>query len=349
MPPPPTHKTNFCTYFYLLGAWPTPSRDSQPPSPPPKQHLLGPHPLCTDLASSARPTLYYSTASRRLQQFRVMARERADGDYDMAGDKGYFLLDVPDTPRGSDAHASPCGAYISTSRIGELCPKPDAGSEDDNDEASSDDETDDTDWSDSDEEVHQPQRPSEDIGPVQDSIWNARYPPPPPLLANQRSLGGWFRLHPPPADLRPTSASFQQLMGLADTENKYQQLAHLAHDFQHAAEVYGRIIISERFVPVDYKTIKPMDIGSPTFPLFFTCTLPQTRGEISHSMEAPGGIAGGEKFIVQSILFKYALDTEIVPGLWMYGGDFPDDASAMKAAGAHHLYAASRRLCVCMY
>jgi hypothetical protein len=48
----------------------------------------------------------------------------------------------------------------------------------------------------------------------------------------------------------------------------------------------------------------------------------------------PGGIAGGEKFIVQSILFKYALDTDVMPGLWMYGGDFPDDASAMKAAGA---------------
>jgi hypothetical protein len=37
---------------------------------------------------------------------------------------------------------------------------------------------------------------------------------------------------------------------------------------------------------------------------------------------------------VQSILFKYALDTAVLPGLWMYGGDFPDDASAMKAAGA---------------
>jgi hypothetical protein len=56
---------------------------------------------------------------------------------------------------------------------------------------------------------------------------------------------------------------FQQLVRLPDTESKYQQLAYLAHDFQHAAEVYGRIIISERFVPVEFKTIKPLDIGAP--------------------------------------------------------------------------------------
>jgi hypothetical protein len=54
-------------------------------------------------------------------------------------------------------------------------------------------------------------------------------------------------------------------------------------------------------------------------------------------LHRPGGIAGGEKFIVQSILFKYALDTDVMPGLWMYGGDFPDDASAMKAAGAMNI------------
>ena len=58
---------------------------------------------------------------------------------------------------------------------------------------------------------------------------------------------------------------FQQLVRLPDTESKYQQLAYLAHDFQHAAEVYGRIIISERVVPVEFKTIKPLDIGAPPY------------------------------------------------------------------------------------
>lgn len=136
--------------------------------------------------------------------------------------------------------------------------------------------------------------------------------------------------------------SFQQLVRLPDTESKYQQLAYLAHDFQHAAEVYGRIIISERFVPVDYKTIKPLDIGT-NAPMLFADV---DRVAHDHRCALKGGIAGGEKFIVQSILFKYALDTEIMSGLWMYGGDFPDDASAMKAAGTLSILLSCRSLLV---
>ncbi len=60
---------------------------------------------------------------------------------------------------------------------------------------------------------------------------------------------------------------FQELIALPDTESKYRQLAYLAHDFQHAAEVYGRIIISERFEPEANKTIKPLKIGNLTSPL----------------------------------------------------------------------------------
>jgi hypothetical protein len=165
-------------------------------------------------------------------------------------------MDVPDTPRGSDAPPD-SGAYISASRICEVRPKSDSGSDDDDDEEASTDQADDTDWSDSDEEASQPQRPSGGIGPVQDSIWNARYVLPPCKFVSHTHVSVFVR--------------FQQLVGLADTESKYQQLAHLAHDFQHAAEVYGRIIISERFVPVDYKTIKPLDIGTPSHPAICCC------------------------------------------------------------------------------
>lgn len=42
------------------------------------------------------------------------------------------------------------------------------------------------------------------------------------------------------------------------------------------------------------------------------------------------------KYICQNILFKFALDFEIRPGLWMYGGDVRSDENAMKAA-AHEL------------
>ena len=57
----------------------------------------------------------------------------------------------------------------------------------------------------------------------------------------------------------------------------------------HAAEAYGRIIISEMCLPDEDKTIKPTALG---------------------------GIAGGQKFIVQDILFKFAVDFE-----GLYGGD----------------------------
>lgn len=48
-------------------------------------------------------------------------------------------------------------------------------------------------------------------------------------------------------------------------------------DFTYAAKTYGRIIISEIYLPVEEKTIKPATMG---------------------------GIAGGEKFIASSILLS---------------------------------------------
>lgn len=37
---------------------------------------------------------------------------------------------------------------------------------------------------------------------------------------------------------------------------------------------------------------------------------------------------------VGSILFKFVLDFELRPGLWMYGGSAGSDVSAMKSAAA---------------
>lgn len=74
-------------------------------------------------------------------------------------------------------------------------------------------------------------------------------------------------------------------------------MLHLAQDFVEAATLYGRIIISEHFLPPEKKTIQP---------------------------EALPGIIGGEKFVVHNILFKFAVDHKNI-----YGSDF----SAAKAAG----------------
>eukprot|EP00029_Vermamoeba_vermiformis_P008493 TRINITY_DN3992_c0_g1_i1.p1 TRINITY_DN3992_c0_g1~~TRINITY_DN3992_c0_g1_i1.p1 ORF type:complete len:924 (-),score=198.60 TRINITY_DN3992_c0_g1_i1:32-2803(-) len=75
-------------------------------------------------------------------------------------------------------------------------------------------------------------------------------------------------------------------------------LMHLAQDFIYAATTYGKIIISEYYLPRAKKTIKP-------------CS------------ELPG-LMGGQKYIVHNILFKFAVD---------YNGLFGNDYAAAKAAG----------------
>ncbi|PRP77954.1 hypothetical protein PROFUN_08488 [Planoprotostelium fungivorum] len=84
-------------------------------------------------------------------------------------------------------------------------------------------------------------------------------------------------------------------------------LHSVAQEFADTASIYAKIIISESELPVEEKTIQPIDIG---------------------------GIAGGTKYRVQNILFKFAFDTIIVdePRLWMYGGHRADHRAAMKAA-----------------
>mmetsp|Transcript_17467 Transcript_17467/g.52245 ORF Transcript_17467/g.52245 Transcript_17467/m.52245 type:complete len:1232 (+) Transcript_17467:129-3824(+) len=96
----------------------------------------------------------------------------------------------------------------------------------------------------------------------------------------------------------------------------YQQinteLLHLSQDFIHSAKIYGRIIITERYMAK--KTIPSVSMG---------------------------GLAGGEKYIVHDILFKFACDSQGI-----YGSDF----AANKVAG-HELkglmayYNVSKDLC----
>ena len=71
----------------------------------------------------------------------------------------------------------------------------------------------------------------------------------------------------------------------------------MAQDFVDAATSYGKIIISEHFLPHEKKTIQPQSLP---------------------------GIIGGEKFVVHNILFKFAVDHKNI-----YGSDY----SAAKAAG----------------
>lgn len=84
---------------------------------------------------------------------------------------------------------------------------------------------------------------------------------------------------------------------LDERYNTNRALIHLAQDFIYSSCSYGRIIISEAFVPDHMKTIKPT---------------------------AMGGIVGGDKYIVNNILFKFAVDSH-----GLYGSDY----AASKVAG----------------
>jgi hypothetical protein len=98
---------------------------------------------------------------------------------------------------------------------------------------------------------------------------------------------------------------------------KFKSIASLTQDFESTgtvlrvnysvlltraiAQMYGKIIISEVFVKNKFRTIKPFAVG---------------------------GNAGGEKFIYNGILFKFAVDWKGI-----YGGDH----AAMKVRLTMHM------------
>jgi len=94
----------------------------------------------------------------------------------------------------------------------------------------------------------------------------------------------------------------QNLIYKPDSLQKFKDITSLANDFLYVAETYGRIIISEQFLPYSAQAIKPVTMG----------------------------IAGGKKFLVQNIFFKFATDP-LVEGIYLYGNSHEDTEKAMKA------------------
>ncbi|PRP86402.1 hypothetical protein PROFUN_05321 [Planoprotostelium fungivorum] len=84
-------------------------------------------------------------------------------------------------------------------------------------------------------------------------------------------------------------------------------LNRVAQEFADTATIYAKIIISEFQLPLERKTIKPIDIG---------------------------GLAGGTKYRVQNIFYKFAFDSLLSadPPVWMYGNHQADHRAAAKAA-----------------
>lgn len=108
---------------------------------------------------------------------------------------------------------------------------------------------------------------------------------------------------PPPASGREWNAQFQSLLDRVTDERilnearVFDSISALATDFHFCAVSLGKIIISEKFLPDAQKTIKPVDMG---------------------------GVAGGTKYLVNNIIFKFAIDHQ---------GLYGSDESASKAAG----------------
>eukprot|EP01130_Rhizamoeba_saxonica_P012684 TRINITY_DN5380_c0_g1_i2.p1 TRINITY_DN5380_c0_g1~~TRINITY_DN5380_c0_g1_i2.p1 ORF type:complete len:1097 (+),score=195.84 TRINITY_DN5380_c0_g1_i2:566-3856(+) len=84
------------------------------------------------------------------------------------------------------------------------------------------------------------------------------------------------------------------------------ELFDLMEDFKTTASNYGKTIILERHLPIYRKTIKPTDIG---------------------------GRAGGEKYNIHGILFKFAMDVKTDNGRYIYGGEKESEYLAMKSLG----------------
>lgn len=102
---------------------------------------------------------------------------------------------------------------------------------------------------------------------------------------------------------------FWKLVRLPDSEYKFTSMRALAQDFVFTSEAYGRLIISEMYLLPSEKTVHPLKLG---------------------------GIAGGQKFVCQGILFKFAMDVALdAPNgsqVWMYGGSESCNEYAMKSA-----------------
>lgn len=108
--------------------------------------------------------------------------------------------------------------------------------------------------------------------------------------------------------------------------NAYSKLGKLYQNFIDTATLYGKILISERYLPEECRTFKACDIG---------------------------GIAGGEKFLVQNILFKICTDHYGV-----FGGDeyYAHKLASHELKGLINIYNYGSKLglhvpmmCVLMY
>ena len=99
---------------------------------------------------------------------------------------------------------------------------------------------------------------------------------------------------------------FQQALSLPETKTKYAALNAINSDFVTTAVTYGKVLITELFLPAEAKTIRPVAIG---------------------------GRAGGVKYLLRGILFKLADGEE--------GGVYEGSDDAAAKAMGHEIVSAN--------
>lgn len=113
---------------------------------------------------------------------------------------------------------------------------------------------------------------------------------------------------------------FMLALAMEDSVEKYNKLSQLTTDFIAICQSYGKVIISEFFLPEKYKTLQTQSLG---------------------------GVHGGSKFVVSGILFKLAQDTKLLKAysdssksVYLFGKQQSNYEWASKAGG-HELKSAS--------
>lgn len=98
----------------------------------------------------------------------------------------------------------------------------------------------------------------------------------------------------------------EAIQGFISQVSGWEKLYQLGSDFVMKATTFGRMIIEEYDLPNNLKAIKKVSVG---------------------------GVAGGDKFIIHDILFKFCVDPQPEPGFWIYGMDKADHTKAFKSFG----------------
>jgi hypothetical protein len=101
----------------------------------------------------------------------------------------------------------------------------------------------------------------------------------------------------------PMSIAEMFRLGFAGNKPDWKLLARASSQFHNTVMAAARIIVQEAHLPVDKKTIKPVNMG---------------------------GIAGGTKFVVNGVFIKLTEDPDIGGGKRLYGKDCEDYDAAAK-------------------